>query len=112
MSLTDVLVAVKARAALLWADDTGAVISAEYALVGGVLVSGVVPGLVAARNGVNAAYVNMGNTIQAAVPAVSYNGYQIGGANGGSPIAAVGGQQIVPATQPQSLTAVSVAPAP
>lgn len=109
MGLAKVLVALKVRAAQLWADDQGAVISTEYVLVGGVLVTGVVPGLVAARNSLNTAYVNMGNSIVSAVPSPTYSGYAIGGTNG-TPVASVGGMG-VPAAGPQHyLAAVQVAP--
>lgn len=109
MGLATVLAALKVRAAQLWADDQGAVISTEYVLVGGVLVTGVVPGLVAARNALNSAYVNMGNAITAAVPSPSFSGYQVGGTNG-NPVAAVGGVNLAPAGQQIYLSAVAVAP--
>jgi len=95
----------------LWADDAGAVISTEYVLLSGVLVTGVVPGLVAARNSINSAYATMGNRIQAAVPDVSYNGYVIGGENG-NPIASAGGVALRPGNQPQYLQAQQTLPTP
>lgn len=94
----------------LWADDDGAVLSAEYVMVGGILVTGVIPGLVAARNAINTAYVNMGNTIVNAVPSPTYSGYAIGGANGGPPVAAVGGVSAPVAPQPGPLQVASVPP--
>jgi Flp pilus assembly pilin Flp len=95
----------------LWSDDTGAVLSTEYVLLSGVLVTGVVPGLVAARNSINASYANMGNRLTAAIPEVEYNGYQIGGMNG-NPIASAGGVAIRPASQPQYLQAQQLLPTP
>lgn len=109
MGLAYALVALKARAAQLWADDQGAVISTEYVLVGGVLVTGVVPGLVAARNALNSAYVNMGNAIVSAVPTPTFSGYGVGGANG-TPVAAVGGVGLPQAAPQQYLAAVQIAP--
>lgn len=94
-----------------WADDAGAIVSAEYALVGGVLVTGVVPGLVAARNSVNAAYGSMGNRLQAAVPDVSYSGYSISGENGNA-IASVGGVSMNTSQLQQYLQAAQNAPLP
>ena len=98
MGLATVLAALKVRAAemamKLWEDDKGAIISTEYVLVGGVLVSGIIPGLVSARNAINQAYANMGNTIVNSVPSPTYSGYAIGGSNG--PIAAVNGVSMPP----------------
>lgn len=98
MTLAALTCRAKELVSKLWADDDGAVLSAEYVMVGGILVTGVIPGLVAARNAINTAYVNMGNAIVGAVPSPTYSGYSVGGANG-SPIAAVGGVS-APGAQP------------
>ena len=98
MGLANVLAAIKVRAGQvamkLWQDDTGAIISTEYVLIGGVLVSGIIPGLVTARNAINQAYTNMGNTILSSVPSPTYSGFAVGGANG--PIASVNGVALAP----------------
>ncbi|WP_149108723.1 hypothetical protein [Limnoglobus roseus] len=93
----------------LWQDDCGAVLSVEYVLVSGVLVTGIVPGLVAARNSINSAYANMGNSVTAAVPTPSYSGFSIGGANGNA-IASVGGVSIPAQPQANYLQASQIAP--
>lgn len=48
----------------LWQDDTGAVISTEMTLVGGITISGVVPGLLALRDATNNAFYSYANEIQ------------------------------------------------
>jgi len=47
----------------LWSDDTAALISTEYILVGGILMAGVVPGLVVARNSLNDALGRHSDTL-------------------------------------------------
>jgi hypothetical protein len=47
----------------LWNSDDGALISTEYILVGGVLMAGVVPGLVVARNSLNDALGRHSDTL-------------------------------------------------
>jgi Flp pilus assembly pilin Flp len=112
MGLANVLAALKVRAGQvamkLWQDDTGAIISTEYVLIGGVLVSGIIPGLVTARNSINQAYTNMGNTILSAVPAPTYSGFAVGGANG--PIAAVNGVAVAPVSTSNAAYQVSYLP--
>lgn len=49
----------------LWQDDSGAVISTELTLVGGITVSGVIPGLLALRDATNSAFNSYANEIQA-----------------------------------------------
>ena len=93
----------------LWEDDRGAVLSVEYVLVTGVLVTGLVPGLVAARNSINAGYANMGNTVTAAVPAPNFSGFAVGGANG-NPIASVQGFAVPQQSQANFLQATQIAP--
>lgn len=92
-----------------WNDDAGAVLSVEYVLLSGVLVTGVVPGLVAARNSINAAYANMGNSVLASIPTPSYSGYSIGGSNGNA-IASIQGVSMMAPNQVSYLQASQVAP--
>ncbi len=99
---------VRKLAADLWQDDGGAVLSVEYVLVSGVLVTGIVPGLVAARNSINSAYANMGNSVTAAVPTPSFSGFSVGGQNG--PIASVGGMSIPAQPAANYLQASQIAP--
>jgi Flp pilus assembly pilin Flp len=93
----------------LWEDDCGAVLSVEYVLISGVLVTGVVPGLVAARNSINSAYANMGNSVIAAVPQPNFSGFSIGGGNGNA-IASVGGMSVAPPPSANYLHASQIAP--
>jgi Flp pilus assembly pilin Flp len=92
-----------------WTDDEGAVLSVEYVLLSGVLVTGVVPGLVAARNSINAAYANMGNSVLASIPSPSYSGFSVGGPNGHA-IASVQGVNLASPTQVSYLQATQLAP--
>ena len=68
----------------LWADDDGAVISVEFILVVSILVFGIIPGLVALRNSVNAALTTTGNLLVALVPSFTFSGWLVG-ASGGDP---------------------------
>jgi Flp pilus assembly pilin Flp len=93
----------------LWDDDQGAVISSELVLVLGILVFGLIPGLVALRNSVNAALATIGNFLGRITPSFTYSGYAIVGQGGISTIAVVGGLQIDYTTANQ-LSAVQVEP--
>lgn len=62
----------------LWNSDDGAIIAGEYCLVGGVLVAGVVPGLVAARNGLNDAFGRQADTLGRVLVAPVVPPYQAG----------------------------------
>jgi Flp pilus assembly pilin Flp len=96
--------------ARLWDDDQGAVISSELVLVLGILVFGLIPGLVALRNSVNAALATIGNFLGRITPSFTYSGYAILPASGGaSTIAQVGGLQVDYTTVIQ-LSARQVAP--
>lgn len=107
--------------ARLWDDDQGAVISSELVLVLGILVFGLIPGLVALRNSVNAALATIGNFLGRITPSFTYSGYGIMANGGGSTIAIVGGLQVnyTSVTQlssfqtaPTVATYLVVAPAP
>ncbi|MBL8867321.1 MAG: hypothetical protein JNK93_17320 [Planctomycetia bacterium] len=79
----------------LWADDDGAVISIEFILVVSILIFGIIPGLVALRNSVNAALTTTGNLLNALIPSFTYSGWQVG-PSGGPPeqrVAEVAGYQ-------------------
>lgn len=78
----------------LWDDDRGAVISTELVLVLGILVFGLIPGLVALRNSVNAALATIGNFLGRITPSFTYSGYAIVNEGGISTVAVVGGLQI------------------
>ena len=78
----------------LWDDDRGAVISSELVLVLGILIFGLIPGLVALRNSVNAALATIGNFLGRITPSFTYSGYAIVGVGGVSTIAVVGGLQV------------------
>ncbi len=97
--------------ARLWDDDQGAVISSELVLVLGILVFGLIPGLVALRNSINAALATIGNFLGRITPSFTYSGYAVGPVGGplASNIALVGGLQINYTTATQ-LSASQVAP--
>ena len=75
----------------LWADDRGAVISTELVLVIGILIFGIIPGLVALRNSINAALGTIGNILVTIVPSFTFSGFAIGSSAGGKTIAQVQG---------------------
>lgn len=86
--------------ARFWQDDEGAVISVELILVLSILIFGIIPGLVALRNGIVAAFVQIANAIQGVVINVTVDGIgvnQLGAsqAPGATGIAGVGGFQII-----------------
>ncbi len=93
----------------LWADDRGAVISVELILVIGILIFGIIPGLVALRNSVNAALGTIGNILTTIVPSFTFSGFAIGGAEGGSTIAQVQGF-LMPGNNSTLLTASQLDP--
>jgi Flp pilus assembly pilin Flp len=64
--------------ARLWADDRGAVISVEMILVIAVLVFGIIPGLVALRNGLNVFLASVANAFIAMSPAYTTSEVVIG----------------------------------
>ena len=68
----------------LWSDDDGAIISVEFILVVSILIFGIIPGLVALRNSVNAALTSTGNLINALLPSFTFSGWLVG-ASGGDP---------------------------
>ena len=94
----------------MWADDRGSVVSTELVLVIGILIFGIIPGLVALRNSVNAALGTIGNTLTDLVPSFTFSGFAIGGGQGaGKTIAQVQGYQ-VDASTINRLTASQLAP--
>src|SRR5579871_82307 len=78
----------------LWNDDQGAVVSVELVLIIGIVLFGIIPGLVALRNGVNAALGTIANVIQGIVPNFTYSGWFFTGGTSGTTIAAVGGYSL------------------
>lgn len=79
--------------AQLWHDDFGAILATEYTLVSGVVVAGVVPGLVAVRDSVNASMTQTAGMVQAFAPQFTYSGFR-------TPVAAVPGLQSPAMAQP------------
>ncbi len=77
----------------LWVDDEGAVISVEFILVISILIFGIIPGLVALRNSVNAALTTTGNLLNALVPSFTFSGWVVGASAGGNNVAQVNGFQ-------------------
>lgn len=78
----------------LWDDDAGAIISIEFILVVSILIFGIIPGLVALRNSVNAALTTTGNLIVALVPSFTFSGWIVGDSGGnGNFVAQVNGFQ-------------------
>jgi len=84
----------------LWNDDEGAILSVEMILVLGILIFGIIPGLVALRNGTIAAFGTIANSLVGFVPSFTYSGYLIQGNIGagllGTPIASTGGYSLSP----------------
>jgi hypothetical protein len=62
----------------LWNDDEGAIISVEWILVVVVLLFGLIPGLVAVRNGTDATMATIANLLLAILPSFTFSGYEIG----------------------------------
>ena len=92
----------------LWADDRGAIISVEFILIVAILIFGLIPGLVALRNSVDAALGTIGNILTVIVPNFTFSGFAIGGV-GGPAIAQVGGVTFTPSTN-IVLTSSQIAP--
>ena len=93
----------------LWSDDRGAVLSTELVLIIGIVIFGIIPGLVALRNSLNAALGTIGNVITTIVPSFTFSGFAIGRASGGGTIAQVQGYELDPTTT-NRLTASQTAP--
>ncbi|MGL4420401.1 MAG: Flp family type IVb pilin, partial [Gemmataceae bacterium] len=91
----------------LWADDQGAIISVEWILFVAILIFGLIPGLVALRNSIDAAMGTIGNVLMTIVPNFTFSGFGIG--NQGVNIAQVGGYTFTPSTN-IVLTSVQIAP--
>jgi Flp pilus assembly pilin Flp len=91
----------------LWADDRGAIISIEFVLIVAILIFGLIPGLVALRNSVDAALATIGNILTVVVPNFTFSGFGIG--NDGSNIAQVGGLVFAP-TSGTVLTSSQIPP--
>ncbi|MGL4420400.1 MAG: hypothetical protein ACRCZF_07030 [Gemmataceae bacterium] len=92
----------------LWNDDAGAIISVEWVLIVSILIFGLIPGLVALRNSIDAAMATTGNILQTLVPNFTFSGFGIG--NNGANIAQVGGAMFAPSTTGTALTSVQLAP--
>jgi Flp pilus assembly pilin Flp len=66
----------------MWADDDGAIISVEFILVVSILIFGIIPGLVALRNSINAALTSTGNLLNALLPSFTFSGWIVGPSGG------------------------------
>ena len=105
----------------LWADDKGAVISAELVLVLTLVVVGLIPGLIALRNTENASLATIGNELLSLQTGFSFATFSIVGTDG-TTIATVNGgqynptgtQTLISASTPTGIvfTSVPVSPAP
>jgi Flp pilus assembly pilin Flp len=91
----------------LWDDDCGAIISVEWILIVAILIFGLIPGLVALRNSIDASMATIGNILMTIIPNFTFSGFAIG--NGGANIASVGGFSYTPTTT-NILTSVQIAP--
>ncbi len=65
----------------LWADDTGALIAAEYLFVATILVIGTIIGLAQLRDAVNVELIELGNAFMALSQGYTLSGQSV---NGGS----------------------------
>jgi hypothetical protein len=100
----------------LWLDDDGAVLSVEMILIIGILVFGVIPGLIAMRNSINAFLGSMANLMAVLTPAFLTTQVTVNGTTetailvlpGGGSGSLVVGQQ----TPPIDAGDVSISPAP
>ena len=106
----------RALLARLWADDRGAVISVEMILVIGILLFGMIPGLVALRNSVNAFLGGLANIFASLTPTFTTTQLNV---NGSSITAIVvipgaGSGQLVEGQQVQPINPgdISISPAP
>jgi Flp pilus assembly pilin Flp len=92
-----------------WFDDNGAIISVEMILIIGVLLFGIIPGLVAMRNSVNAAFGTIGNVLTHLVPSFTFSGWAFISSPGGSTIAVIQGYEF-DGTPVTALAAVQTVP--
>lgn len=94
----------------LWNDDQGAIISVEWILIVAILLFGLIPGLVALRNSINASMATIGNILLQIVPSFTFSGFGLGAGGGGTNnIAQVGGFAFSPNAS-QYITSYAVAP--
>jgi hypothetical protein len=73
----------------LWDDDAGALYATEWVLIAGIAVFGLIPGLVAVRNGTNSALATQANALLIMSSDFSFAGYSI--VSNGTTIAVVAG---------------------
>lgn len=95
----------------LWNDDHGAIISVEWILIVSILIFGLIPGLVALRNSINAALATIGNILLQVTPTFTFSGFGLGAitGGGGNNVAVVGGVAFSPNTA-QIITSFATAP--
>ncbi len=65
-----------------WNDDSGAVVSVEILLIICILIFGLIPGLVALRNSMNATLTTVGNLLITLIPSFTFSGFAIIGTDG------------------------------
>ena len=97
--------------ARLWNDDDGGVISVELVLIISILIFGMIPGLVALRNSMNAALTTIGNLLVTLIPSFTFSGFAITGVDGNGntiTVVQVNGFQFTPNVS--TLTADQIAP--
>ena len=100
----------------LWADDRGAVISVEMILIIAVLVFGIIPGLVALRNGLNVFLASIANTFIALSPAYTTTQIVIGSTTYTAiiPLTGVAAGPLITGSQvaPINVGDIAISPAP
>ncbi len=82
-----------------WNDDSGAVVSVEILLIVSILMFGLIPGLVAMRNSLNAALTSLGNLVMTLIPSFTFSGFAITGTDGNGntvTVLQIGGVQFTP----------------
>lgn len=77
----------------LWRDDAGAVLAVEWTMLAGVLLAGIVPGLLAVRDALNASLFQTAAMVQSFVPTPTISGWRM-------PVAAIPGNAVAPPTIP------------
>jgi Flp pilus assembly pilin Flp len=100
----------------LWHDDSGAALSVELILIIAILVFGVIPGLVAMRNSLNAFLASMANLWAVLTPAFLTTTVNVNGSTQTAIVVYPGGanasQGVAQQVAPIDVGPVSISPAP